>query len=98
MVIQANSYTNACFSINVAKCGMEDNEHCLIGGSCIVDSDGDVVAEAKTEQDEVILAEIDLDECKRGKGKVFAFERHRRIEHYAIISQQTGDVEPELLD
>lgn len=75
MVIQSNSYTNACFSINVAKCGYEDNEHCLIGGSCIVDSDGDLVAEATTEEDEIVLAEIDLEECKRGKGKVRA-SRH----------------------
>lgn len=70
LVIQANSYTNACFSINVAKCGVENGQHCLIGGSCIVDSDGDVVVEAKTEDDEVLIAEMDLDGCKRGKGKV----------------------------
>ena len=70
LVIQSNSYTNAVFSINVAKCGYEDNEHCLIGGSCIVDSDGDIVAEAKTEEDEIIVAEINLEECRRGKGKV----------------------------
>ena len=95
--IQAGSYQNACWSINVAKCGLEDGKYPLIGGSCIVDPDGEVVAEAQTEDDELIAAEINLDECKRGKGKVFAFEKHRRVEHYGRIVEQTGVVEPNLL-
>jgi predicted amidohydrolase len=92
-----NSYANACFSINVAKCGVEDGKYPLIGGSCIIDCDGEVVVEAKTEEDELIVAEIDLGMCRRGKGKVFAFEKHRRTEHYGRIVEQTGVVEPELL-
>ncbi|KAJ9604807.1 hypothetical protein H2200_010922 [Cladophialophora chaetospira] len=92
-----NSYANACFSINVAKCGLEDGKYPLIGGSCIVDCDGEVVVEAKTEGDELIVAKIDLGMCRRGKEKVFAFERHRRTEHYGLIVEQTGVVEPELL-
>lgn len=95
--ITYNSYANACFSINVAKCGMEDGKYPLIGGSCIIDCDGEVVVEAKTEDDELIVAEIDLGMCRRGKEKVFAFERHRRTEHYGLIVQQTGVVEPDLL-
>ncbi|KAK4941512.1 hypothetical protein LTR10_018530 [Elasticomyces elasticus] len=92
-----NSYANACFSINVAKCGSEDGKYPLIGGSCIIDCDGDVVAEASTEDDELVVAEIDLGMCRRGKEKVFAFEKHRRIEHYGRIAQQTGVQEPEFL-
>ena len=95
--VQHGSYSNACWSVNVAKCGMEDHKYPLIGGSCIIDPDGQVVVEAQTEEDELIPYEIDLEYCRRGKGKVFAFERHRRIEHYGIISSQTGVVEPELL-
>ncbi|EXJ92277.1 hypothetical protein A1O3_00827 [Capronia epimyces CBS 606.96] len=95
--ITYNSYANACFSINVAKCGFEDGRYPLIGGSCIVDCDGEVVVEASTEEDELIVAEIDLAMCRRGKEKVFAFERHRRTEHYGRIVGQTGVVEPELL-
>lgn len=92
-----NSYANACFSINVAKCGSEDGKYPLIGGSCIVDCDGDVVVEASTEDDELIVAEIDLGMCRRGKEKVFAFDRHRRTEHYGLIVEQTGVKEPDLL-
>ena len=96
--IQHGSYTNACFSINVARCGMDDGKYPLIGGSCIVDPDGEVIVKATTmDQDELFVAEIDLDDCKRGKGKVFAFERHRRTEAYGRIVEQTGVVEPPLL-
>ena len=95
--IQHGSYTNACWSINVAKCGLEDGKYPLIAGSCIVDPDGQIVIETKTEGDELFVWECDLDMCKRGKGKVFAFERHRRIEHYGILVEQTGVREPDLL-
>jgi len=96
--IQAGTYQNACWSINVAKCGVEDDKFPLIAGSCIVDPDGAVVVEAKTEGDELLVAECDLEMCRRGKEKVFAFERHRRTEHYQRIVKQTGVEEPELLD
>jgi predicted amidohydrolase len=94
---QHGSYTNACWSINVAKCGMEDGKFPLIGGSCIIDPDGEIVLEAKTLEDELMVWDCDLDFCKRGKGKVFAFERHRRTEHYGILVDQTGVKEPEFL-
>lgn len=95
--VQHGSYTNACWSVNVAKCGLEDGIYPLIPGSCIVDPDGAIVCEAKTEGDELFVYECDLDQCKRGKGKVFAFERHRRTEHYGILVEQTGVREPDLL-
>jgi predicted amidohydrolase len=102
LCIQAGSYQNACWSVNVAKCGVEQDgkggEFPLIGGSCIVDPDGNVVMEARTEGDELVVCEIDLEVCRRGKGKVFAFERHRRTEHYRRITSQTGVEEPDLLD
>lgn len=95
--VQHGSYTNACWSVNVAKCGWEDGKFPLIGGSCIVDPDGEIVVEAGTEGDELIVWDCDLDYCKRGKETVFAFEKHRRTEHYGILVQQTGVQEPELL-
>jgi predicted amidohydrolase len=102
LCVQAGSYQNACWSVNVAKCGVEEDatggKFPLIGGSCIVDPDGNVVVEAQTEGDELLVCEVDLEVCRRGKGKVFAFERHRRTEHYRRIVKQTGVQEPELLD
>jgi predicted amidohydrolase len=70
LVLQANSYMNACWSVNVAKCGLEDGKYNLIGGSCVVDPEGHVVAEARTKGDEVVVAEIDLGACRQGKEKV----------------------------
>lgn len=97
LVQQANSYMNACFSISSARCGLDDGKYDLIGGSSIVSPEGHVVAEAQTTSDELIVAEIDLSDCRPGKEKTFDFARHRRIETYGLISEQTGVVEPELL-
>lgn len=93
---QSGSYTNACFSVNVAKCGIEDGGS-LIAGSVIYDPNGHVVAESKTKGDELIIATIDLAKCRRGKERVFAFEKHRRTEHYQRLVEQVGVVEPPLL-
>lgn len=68
--MQANSYMNSCFTVAAGKAGLEDGIHRLIGGSCIVSPDGDILAEAVTEDEEVIVAEIDLDDCMPGKSKV----------------------------
>lgn len=93
---QSGSYTNACFSVNVAKCGIEDGGS-LIAGSVIYDPNGHAVAESKTKGDELIVATIDLAQCRRGKERVFAFERHRRTEHYKRLVEQIGVIEPPLL-
>lgn len=96
--MQANSYMNSCFSISAAKAGMEDGKYDLIGGSCITDPEGHIIAEAKGKGDEVVgPVEIDLEDCRQGKTAIFDFERHRRIEMYGIITEQTGVVEPPLL-
>ncbi|CZR53991.1 related to N-carbamoyl-D-amino acid hydrolase [Phialocephala subalpina] len=97
LVMQGNSYMNSCFSISAAKAGMEDGKYDLIGGSCITTPEGHVIAEAKTKDDEIIFAEIDLEDCRQGKEKTFDFDRHRRVDQYGPITVQTGVVEPELL-
>jgi predicted amidohydrolase len=70
LMMQSNSYMNACFSISAARAGMDDNKFDLIGGSSIVSPQGKIIAEAKTTGDEVVLAEIDLEDCRQGKEKV----------------------------
>ena len=70
LVMQSNSYTNSCFSICAARCGLDDDKFPLIGGSCIVGPDGRIMAEAQTEDDEVVFAEIDLAACRPGKETV----------------------------
>ncbi|KAL4804636.1 carbon-nitrogen hydrolase [Aspergillus unguis] len=97
LVMQAHSYTNATWSVSAARCGLDDGEYPLIGGSMIVDPEGRVVAESTGVEDEVIFAECDLEMYNAGKKRTFDFDRHRRIEHYGRLVEQTGVVEPPLL-
>jgi N-carbamoyl-D-amino-acid hydrolase len=93
LVVQANAYMNATWAVAVAKAGEEDGSG-LIGGSCIVDPNGRIVAEAATLGDEVIVADCDLDLCRQGKEKMFNFAAHRRPAQYAAITERAGVVEP----
>ena len=91
--VQAGAYQNATWVVAVAKAGVEDG-HALFGGSLIVDPNGEIVAEAKTDDDEVLVHACDLDATTFGKTTIFDFARHRRIEHYGLITSRTGAVPP----
>jgi predicted amidohydrolase len=93
LVIQSGAYQNASWVVAVAKAGVEDG-HALIGGSIIVNPDGEIVAETKSEGDELVVHRCDLDDTVFGKSTVFDFARHRRIEHYALISNRAGAEPP----
>ena len=97
LVTQANAYMNATWAIAVAKAGNEDGSG-LIGGSCIVDPNGRIVAEAQTLADEIVVADLDLDLCRQGKDKMFNFAAHRRPQQYAAITERAGVIEPAALD
>ena len=55
MVIQAHAYTNSLFCIASARAGVDDGKHTLIPGSMIVDPEGHIIAESKTEDDELVI-------------------------------------------
>jgi predicted amidohydrolase len=93
LVAQANAYMNATWAVAVAKAGDEDGSG-LIGGSCIVDPNGVIVAEAATLGDEVLVADCDMDLCRQGKGKMFDFGAHRQPAHYTPITARAGVIEP----
>jgi N-carbamoyl-D-amino-acid hydrolase len=94
LTLQAGAYQNSTWVVAVAKCGVEDG-HPLIAGSVIVSPDGEIVAQAQTEDDELFVADCDLDATVFGKETIFDFKRHRRIEHYGRITGQTGIILPE---
>lgn len=93
LAVQAGAYQNSCWVVSVAKAGDEDGFP-LIGGSLIVNPDGEVVIEAKTDGDELLVHPCDLDDTVFGKKTIFDFARHRRIEHYGRITSQTGVILP----
>jgi predicted amidohydrolase len=94
MAAQSNAYMNATWAVTIAKAGDEDGSG-LIGGSCIVDPNGKIVAESKTLGDEVIVADCDLEACRQGKEKMFNFAQHRRPQWYGPITSQIGAEFPE---
>lgn len=93
LAARAGCYQNACFGISVAKAGIEDGNE-LIGNSIIVDPQGEIIAEASSWDDELITADLNLDQCNLGRTTVFNFAAHRRPEHYRRIVDQVGSVPP----
>ena len=93
LAARANAYMNATWAVTIAKAGDEDGSG-LIGGSCITDPNGHIVAEAKTLGDEIIIADCDLNACQQGREKMFNFAQHRRPQWYGPITTQTGAEPP----
>ncbi len=91
--LQANAYQNALWVAAAAKCGKEDGFH-MIGNSVIVAPTGEIVARALTEEDEVIATVADLSLGDHFREHVFNFAKHRRPEHYRLITERTGAGEP----
>ena len=89
VTMQANAYQNGCWVVASAKAGHEDGFG-LIGGSCIIAPTGEIAAVAMTEDDELVTCDVDFSLGDYIKRTVFNFEKHRRIEHYGIITEQTG--------
>ena len=89
LVVQAGAYQNSTWVVSVAKAGDEDG-HPLIGGTIIVNPDGEVVAQASSEEDELVVHSCDLDDTVFGKTTIFDFVRHRRVKHYERITAQVG--------
>ena len=89
LVMQAGAYQNGSWVVGVAKAGRE--EGCdLIGGSCIIAPTGEIVAQAKTLEDELVLADCDLDRCREIKEHIFDFALHRQPQHYGPITEPKG--------
>ena len=94
LVMQAGAYQNATWVVGVAKGGTEEGV-ASIAGSQIIAPSGETVAQAVTEADELITAACDLDLGLSYKEHVFNFARHREPEHYRLITELKGAVDPE---
>jgi predicted amidohydrolase len=93
LVMQAGAYQNGTWVVAAAKGGMEEGVEAL-AQSCIIAPSGQIVSQAFTTGDELIVARCDLDWCDRYKKTLFDFDRYRMIEHYGRISSQRGATPP----
>ena len=94
LVMQSGAYQNGTWVVGVAKGGVEEGVDSL-GQSMIVAPSGQIVAQALTTDDELVVARCDLDWCLRYKGTLFDFDRYRRPEVYGSITGQRGVVLPD---
>jgi predicted amidohydrolase len=89
IMAQAMAFQNATWLVETAKCGFEDGFR-MFGHSLIVAPTGEIAVKSQTEEDEVILANCDIDLAANLKRTMFNFAAHRRPEHYRLIVERTG--------
>jgi predicted amidohydrolase len=94
LVMQAGAYQNGTWVVGVAKAGVEEGVMHL-GQSQIIAPSGETVAMCTTLGDELAVARCDLDLTASYKSTVFNFARHRRPEHYKLITERTGAKSPD---
>ncbi len=94
LVMQAGAYQNGTWVVGVAKCGVEEGCE-MIGGSSIIAPTGEVIGQALTQEDELIVARCDLDLTKSYKATTFNFDMHRQPDQYRRIVEQRGAVPPQ---
>ncbi|MGI9336653.1 MAG: N-carbamoyl-D-amino-acid hydrolase [Gammaproteobacteria bacterium] len=91
LVMQSGAYQNGTWIGAAAKAGRE--EGCdLIGQSCIIAPTGEIVAMCTTLEDELIVADCDLDRCAELKDHVFNLALHRQPHHYTAITEKGSEV------
>jgi len=94
LCMQAGAYQNGTWVVGVAKGGTEEGIESL-AQSAIIAPSGQIVAQAVTTGDELVVADCDLDWCRHYKETLFDFGRYRRPEMYQRITSQKGVIEPD---
>ena len=94
LVMQAGAYQNGTWVIGVAKGGVEEGVESLCQTAIIAPS-GQIIAQALTQDDELVIASCDLDWCNKYKDTLFDFDYYRMPEYYSRISGQRGVVRPQ---
>ena len=82
LAISAGAYFTGTAVIAAGKAGKENGVR-YIGRSFVVGSDGSILARAKTNHDEMILAELDLDRQVKIRER-WAFATNRRPDEYVM--------------
>lgn len=87
LCLQSGAYQNGCWVVGVAKTGVEEGVDQL-GETAIVAPSGEVMAQATSCEDELVVLECDLDASQTYKQGIFNFGKNRQIQHYQLISSQ----------
>ena len=93
LVMQAGAYQNGTYVMGVAKGGVEEGVESL-AHSMIIAPSGQIMAQALTTEDEVLVAELDLDFCSTYKDTLFDFDTYRIPAAYRRITEQRGAQPP----
>ena len=86
LVMSSGAYQNGTFVVGVAKGGVEEGVPSL-AESAIFAPSGEVLARARTQGDELVVAACDLDWCRNYKETLFDFDRYRRPEVYRHMAR-----------
>lgn len=89
IMAQSMAFQNAIWLVETAKCGFEDGFR-MFGHSVIVAPSGEIVAKTVSEEDEVIVHNVDLSYGENLRKTMFNLAAHRRPEHYRLIVERTG--------
>jgi len=92
LTMQAGALQNATFVVGVAKAGVEEGVS-QIGQSCIIAPTGEIVAQASTLEDELIVSRCDLDLAQRERERIDY--TNRRVAEYELITQRMEAIAPE---
>ena len=83
--MRSGAYASGVHVIGCGKAGVENGCN-YIGGSLIIGPTGEILAKAKTQGDELVLAEIDLDAAAKVRQRL-NLDVNRHPEHYAILTR-----------
>lgn len=79
----SHAIANNLFVVRVNRVGDEEGQK-FHGGSLVIDPDGEVIAEAGNEKDEVLVAQLDLDMIKETRN-IWTFYANRRPDIYKEV-------------
>jgi predicted amidohydrolase len=91
--MQSNAYFNATWVVGVAKCGVEEGCE-MFGNSSVIAPTGEVMAQALTQDDELVIARCDMSIGESYKKYMFDFAKHRQPDQYRMIVERTGAIPP----
>lgn len=84
--LRLRAYENGCFHVGIGKAGVEDGVP-YVGDSVVISPLGGlIVAQAKTDGTELVLAEIDVDDVHEARTRM-PFPRDRRPEYYGPLAE-----------